>query len=211
MSDQEQYNMTPGAMLRMARERCGKSQADIAARMRLSAQVIIDIEQDDYAHMPAKIYMRGYLRSFAGHVGLDGDAVIKAFESLDIPEPTDQSHIATLKQSPISETTATRQIPWRMIGAALFALLVIIALWIWSSQRVPAPIAVKAPATTVVTKPVLPIQTAPVIANPVAKPVVAKQVVQVQPKKPAKKIKPQPAKTTALKPNYKLIPADNNE
>jgi len=60
----------PGALLKSAREKLGLQQSEVAERLRLSVQKIIDIENEDYPRFSAAVYLRGHLRAFARVVNL---------------------------------------------------------------------------------------------------------------------------------------------
>lgn len=53
-----------------AREAHGWTRADVAARLKLPAQLIARLEGDDYAGLTAGVFLRGYLSSYARLVGV---------------------------------------------------------------------------------------------------------------------------------------------
>ena len=77
---------TPGILLREARRTKKLKQSDVAKEIRLSVQWIKDLEQDNYSHVPALIYLRGYLRSYARFVGILPDKVMEAFDEIGLEE-----------------------------------------------------------------------------------------------------------------------------
>jgi cytoskeleton protein RodZ len=82
-ADQPQKTIDgPGSQLRKARERQGLDQAKVAAQLHLSQSLIQALEWDDYEHLPAAVFVKGYLRNYARLLGLDEDAVIEAFQQL---------------------------------------------------------------------------------------------------------------------------------
>lgn len=68
-----------GIQLSKARENQGLTIKDIADRLHLSESVIEAIEKDDYDHLPAPAFVRGYLRKYAALVNLDTDSVIEKY------------------------------------------------------------------------------------------------------------------------------------
>ena len=52
--------------------------ADVAARLRLSVRQIEAIEAEDYASLPGKAFIRGFLRNYAKLLKLDQDSVLSA-------------------------------------------------------------------------------------------------------------------------------------
>lgn len=77
--------MTLGAELRAAREASGLSIDDVAAATRVRASVIAAIEEDDFAILGPPVYARGHLRTIAGVVGLDPEAVLARYSEPDAP------------------------------------------------------------------------------------------------------------------------------
>ncbi|HYG67021.1 MAG TPA: helix-turn-helix transcriptional regulator [Anaeromyxobacteraceae bacterium] len=65
-----------GRWLAQERELRGVSQADVAATTKLPSALVEALESGDAARMPPSAYVVGYLRSYAGAVGLDPDEVV---------------------------------------------------------------------------------------------------------------------------------------
>lgn len=77
----------PGRVLREARESRGLTVADMAAKLNLDSGTINAIDNDDYARLPAPIFVRGYLKNYARLVGADEVAVLAAYQPPQIEEP----------------------------------------------------------------------------------------------------------------------------
>lgn len=69
-----------GGRLRRAREQRGLSLHDAAGRTKLSIGVLRAIERNDFESLPGGIYRKGYLRSLAGEVGLDPQAIAADYD-----------------------------------------------------------------------------------------------------------------------------------
>jgi len=72
----------PGYLLRQAREEQGLSQMEAARDLHLTSKVINAIEEDNFELIPSFVFARGYIRSYARHVGLDGQALVAAFDTV---------------------------------------------------------------------------------------------------------------------------------
>ena len=72
----------PGHLLRQAREKKGLSQKEVARDLHLTSKVINAIEEDNFELIPSSLFARGYIRSFARHVGLDGQALVAEFDAV---------------------------------------------------------------------------------------------------------------------------------
>lgn len=69
-----------GARLRSARDRLGYSQSDIADRLKIQRSFVDAIENMDSDALPAIGYVLGYIRGYAGIVGIDVEEAVKAYK-----------------------------------------------------------------------------------------------------------------------------------
>ncbi len=78
-----------GAYLREARLSYGRSTAEIGAALRIKPAHLDALERGEIEGMAGLTYALGYLRSYAGYLGLDGEAAVNAFkaELNRVPEP----------------------------------------------------------------------------------------------------------------------------
>ena len=65
--------LSPGEALQRAREAKGLSIDDLARTTKISRSVLLALEADDSAHLPAPVYTKGFLKAYAREVGLDPD------------------------------------------------------------------------------------------------------------------------------------------
>ena len=72
---------TPGAALRMAREKRRLSIADVVEATRIKPHIIAALESDDYSVIPAPLYGKGFIKLYAEHVGLDPVPLINHYLS----------------------------------------------------------------------------------------------------------------------------------
>src|SRR5438445_9298107 len=74
--DQEETPEAPiGERLRLAREAKGLSLDDVARQTRIPIRHLEHIEREEWDALPAITYSVGFVRSYAGAVGLDGPAL----------------------------------------------------------------------------------------------------------------------------------------
>ncbi|PCJ17379.1 MAG: hypothetical protein COB04_08870 [Gammaproteobacteria bacterium] len=76
--------VSPGTMLREAREALGWSIGDVAERLYLTRSKVTSLEHDDFRRPSEVTFIRGYMRSYANLVGLSGDDVAQAFNQLHL-------------------------------------------------------------------------------------------------------------------------------
>lgn len=71
---------TVGPKLRDARTARGLSLEDVAAITKVPRSTLELLEKDQYATLPAPVFIRGFIRSYAKVVGLDPNPLVRAFE-----------------------------------------------------------------------------------------------------------------------------------
>ena len=75
-----------GRWLSQERELRGLARDEVAKLTRLAPAVIASLESGDPVRMPPKAYVFGYLRTYAGAVGLDADDVVLRWQEVVGPE-----------------------------------------------------------------------------------------------------------------------------
>lgn len=134
--------LTPGQMLARAREARRLSPADIAEKMRLSVQIVKDLEADDYRHIPAPIYVKGYLRSYARLVDLSEQDALSGLKEAELPrQPSLQERLTSVAatggsiQSTINHRERGRSGWFRWFTVAVILILLVLVIMWWVGQR----------------------------------------------------------------------------
>ncbi|MCO4837886.1 MAG: helix-turn-helix domain-containing protein [Oceanospirillaceae bacterium] len=123
----------PGHLLRQAREEMGLSQKEAARDLHLTSKVINAIEQSDFTIIPSSVFARGYIRSYARHVGLDGQALVGAFDiTYGVPNNSAKPRSAVQKLGRQSKPSDT----WVKLVSIAFVIGLLVAsiVW-WQSQN----------------------------------------------------------------------------
>ena len=88
-------NTPVGARLKRAREAKGLSVTDLVAYTRVQERFLLAIEAGDYAALPGRAYALGFVRSYAGCVGLNANDLIRDLRiELGIREQTSADQVA---------------------------------------------------------------------------------------------------------------------
>ena len=118
----------PGERLRAARTAAGLTPQGVADDLHLSVDMLEALERDDYARLPGRVFVRGYLRNYARLVDLPVDTVLASFDA-HAPEgqATDPDLHTVVSARQIrsqarSTHSAVRAVTW-IIVLALAALL----------------------------------------------------------------------------------------
>jgi cytoskeletal protein RodZ len=105
--------MSLGNTLRAAREACGISTSDLAARTHMLVQIVEGLENDDFRRIPAPIYGRGFVKLYCEAVKIDPKPLQAMFMEqfnrqkeapANIEPPPKQSFAATGKAQVTQET-----------------------------------------------------------------------------------------------------------
>ena len=70
-----------GDSLREARERQGLGYPEIELATKIRAKYIRALEEEDFTSIPGDTYIRGFLRTYAEYLGLDGDVYVDEYAS----------------------------------------------------------------------------------------------------------------------------------
>lgn len=68
-----------GELLRQARESAKLSLSEVALATKINPKILNAIEQGDSTNLPAKTFLKGFIRSYALYLKMDADDVIKTF------------------------------------------------------------------------------------------------------------------------------------
>jgi cytoskeleton protein RodZ len=109
-----------GASLREARLRQGLEFPQIEVGTKIRGKYLRALEDEQFDVLPAQTYVKGFLRSYAEYLGLDGQLYVDEFNS---------RYVATEEEPPIrARRTATPRRSRRIQSGVLIATLVGIAL-----------------------------------------------------------------------------------
>jgi cytoskeletal protein RodZ len=82
-----------GSSLRQARQHRGLELADVERETRIRARYLDALEEERFHVLPARAYVRGFLRTYAEFLGLDGDLYVAEYNERYAP-PEEEAPIA---------------------------------------------------------------------------------------------------------------------
>jgi cytoskeleton protein RodZ len=133
-------NKGPSMVLAQARQKLGLSQKEVADKLFLTTSFITYIDDGDFDRFPKPAYVKGYLRSYARVVDLDGDDIVGLYESeFEASEPSPEMRGVTDEDVSASSITG----PVLQTGLfGLIGLIVVVALiwWLVSDSEPEEPI-----------------------------------------------------------------------
>lgn len=132
-----------GECLKKAREKKGFSLEQVASKTRIPESRLDALESEDFANLPAKVFAKGFVRSYAKILGLDEEETLQQFL-----EASDSFYEQVQPDSPHVQVKleAVRQpiFSWKLIGIVI-AVIAIGAFWSWLPQQQEVPIALPEP------------------------------------------------------------------
>jgi len=144
----ESRGCLPGGELAAERQRRGFTISDIANQLFLTEKQISALEEDDYAHFPAPIFVMGYIRNYARLLDLPPDPLIELFNSQDT-QPAPELDLVISKKGLFD---------FRIMMGLMAGLVVIVLLW-WGMSSGPEELVIDEISTiddaTIITAPVI--------------------------------------------------------
>ncbi|MBA3050762.1 helix-turn-helix domain-containing protein [Brevundimonas sp.] len=113
---------TLGDGLRIAREHSGRSLAELSSLTRVPSRYLTALEQNDFSTLPNRVFSIGYVRVYAGSLGLDEQLAVERFKR-ESPDPS------VPLQAPVGVAfEEVRRYSPRLIAAGL-ALVIAVVGW----------------------------------------------------------------------------------
>jgi cytoskeleton protein RodZ len=112
-----------GRGLREERERLGLSLRQAEADTRIRARYLAALEDEQFDELPGEAYVRGFLRSYAAYLGLDGARYVAAYRArVQAPEPA-------IAPRPVAVHPPRRAAPLLLALAVALAAAVALGAW----------------------------------------------------------------------------------
>jgi hypothetical protein len=122
-----------GNSLREARERQGLGYPEIELATKIRAKYIRALEEEDFTSIPGDAYIRGFLRSYAEYLGLDGDVYVDEYASRFITSWRDE-----LPPRPERRRIRTRERHLeRRVVLLVLAAIVLVAILVFAAFSLP--------------------------------------------------------------------------
>jgi cytoskeletal protein RodZ len=114
--------MAVGDRLQRARLERGLSLFQVSEETKVQHWILDAIERGDLTRVPGGVFIRGYLTSFAGAVGLDGERIWTDHRA--------ESDTATAEPAPIQRVTVPYVSRWTLVRVAA---VVLVAAVVWAN------------------------------------------------------------------------------
>jgi hypothetical protein len=122
-----------GATLREARNRRGIDIAEVEVAIKIRARYLRAMENEEWGALPGGAYTRGFIRTYAGHLGLDGERLAEDYRHESEPAagqemPPEHQGAARRVHSSFSLPSPKGPIRAVLVSVGLLALLIAIVL-----------------------------------------------------------------------------------
>jgi cytoskeleton protein RodZ len=122
--------LSPGALLRSAREAQQMSDREAAERLNWLPRYVPMIERDDYQSLRSPAFARGYIRAYGKLLQLDEEELIAAFEVL-----TGGAVEGGRGKRVITEPLQLQRTGWGIVIGLLVLALLVTGLWWWQTGQ----------------------------------------------------------------------------
>jgi cytoskeletal protein RodZ len=150
-----------GDYLKQAREKKGLSLEQVASQTRIQEHHLQALESEDFANLPAKVFAKGFVRSYAKALGLDEEEALRRFLQAsgtfyDQHQPEQpQPHAQVTLEAP-----PRQGMNWNLVFGVM-VVIAAIAVWYGLPKKQDTPIALSEPETSApiepIEEPILPI------------------------------------------------------
>jgi cytoskeleton protein RodZ len=120
-----------GSSLREARERQGLAFPQIEVATKIRGKYLRALEDEQFEQLPAETYVKGFLRTYAEYLGLDGQLYVDEYNSRYVATEDEQP----VRPRRVARTHRTRRVQSGVLVLTLVGIAVVTALVIaaWKS------------------------------------------------------------------------------
>ena len=101
----------------------------IASATKISKRHLEALERSDFAHLPAPVFTRGFIRAYAGYLGLDPDEMVNAYLS---DTAAVSSRLETKTEASVSRPRSVAILP---VAAAVLGVGIVLAGVAWRAAH----------------------------------------------------------------------------
>jgi cytoskeletal protein RodZ len=117
---------TIGEALRSAREAQGKSLDEAAGATRIRSSYLEALEQEQFGELGGSVYAKGFLRSYAGYLGVDPAPLLEAYRAQERPDAPLFEHAP---QAIGGLGTGRRGPTWLAVAIGCVSVILLVSLW----------------------------------------------------------------------------------
>ena len=117
---------TIGEALRSAREAQGRSLHDASEATRIRSSHLAALEEERFGELGGSVYARGFLRSYAGYLGVDPAPLLEAYRAQETPE----APVFERPPRAVGGLGSGRRGPgWLAVAIVCVTIILLVSLW----------------------------------------------------------------------------------
>lgn len=124
----ETEQATLGSYLRGERERKKVSLEEISAISKINVKLLAHLEDDSHEHLPKPIFIKGYLKIYSSHLGLNFNEVIARYDEQFTPKEKKKNQLSPI-QSTSKKLVIPKQFPkklyWLIFGLVTVGVIIL--------------------------------------------------------------------------------------
>lgn len=123
----------------MAREARGESRADVAQALKLSLRQVEALEQGEYDSLPGPAFVRGFMRNYARHLGIDAEPLLGSLGGGAVTAPVELAPVSNA-EGDMPAGRGSRNVTGPAATVALFLAFAVLAGWYFDWFRTEPPV-----------------------------------------------------------------------
>jgi transcriptional regulator with XRE-family HTH domain len=124
-----------GELLKQERDAQGKTVEDVAKATKMSTLIIEALEADHFSVLPAPVYVKGHLRTYARYLGLNEDAIVDKYLRFTQQQESDELDEWDAVELELHEEKKRLEKRWVWLAVAVAVIAVIVIAWYLSTRR----------------------------------------------------------------------------
>ena len=124
-----------GEMLRAAREKKGLTLEAVNQATRISIRVLKALEQDDLEAFESEIYLKGFVRSYAQHLGVELPKIMRALERQAGAKPVAASATWETEAQIKEERIRPHRLFRRFVLPLMLIIIIVLTLLLINERR----------------------------------------------------------------------------
>ncbi|WP_075572624.1 helix-turn-helix domain-containing protein [Megasphaera coli] len=116
-----------GEVLQTEREVQGRTLTDIAAATHIKTDYLAALEADKYDTIPGAVFVKGFIRSYANYLGINGEELIELYLQHTAPERPQPVRRKVRKSSFLRRTQNNRRNQGRWVEVGIVGMVICLA------------------------------------------------------------------------------------
>ncbi len=119
-----------GNILRTERETQGRTLTEVSKAVYIKTKYLSALEEENFAAIPGEVYVKGFIRSYASYLGMDGEELVAQYDGPSESVLLQKEAPAAVTESVKGQRRRRRKVvSWPeitiIVGVILFILLIV--------------------------------------------------------------------------------------